>query len=109
MQTLSLLLAVSCVGVAPNSSAATAAGPLPAHQVEPHRVGGSSGGGGRLAPKPNGTLVKLLTEIADWTMTTGVGDNMLRNRSIFDCNDSIFVNGADPSCQQRCHLRMRTM
>ena len=45
------------------------------------------------APMKNATLVAFLTEIADWTMTVGVGENMLHNRSIFPTNDSIFVNG----------------
>jgi hypothetical protein len=38
-------------------------------------------------------VVKLLVEISDWMMTTGVGDNVLNDRRYFAVNDSIFING----------------
>jgi len=33
--------------------------------------------------KKNATVVKLLVEISDWMMTTGVGNNTLNNKSFF--------------------------
>ena len=41
----------------------------------------------------NATMVKLLVEISDWMMTTGVGNNILNNKTYFGVNDSIFING----------------
>ena len=44
-------------------------------------------------PPTNATLTTFLTEISDWIMTTGVGNNLVPNKNTTFCNDSIFING----------------
>jgi hypothetical protein len=50
---------------------------------------------GSLAVNPNDdkALKAYLADMADWIMTTGVGDNVLHNKTISSVNDSIFING----------------